>query len=258
VERFLGTNLAIGIVLIGTLLAIVLRWRYDVAVLFRDPQPAWRALAWVAFGSTAALALWGTLADNWRKMVGEALDINEKYVSQRLVPEPVPRDIRAVTVVLLAVSLLTMAPLFARHVGGYLYQISLTISAVALFILFYFLRQRLDTVLATIYTLPPLLSFGMLATIIFVLLDYAANVGLLVVVYLGLLGLVALPVTVVLDLLRQREPAPDASSAAFYAKVHEDLLARRSAAPRHAVGNGAADLRREDSLEEAGERGGLP
>jgi len=191
-------------------------------------------------------------------MIGEALDINEQYVSQRLVREPVPHDIRVVTVVLLVLSLLTMAPLFARHVGGYLYQLSLAIAGLTLFIPLYFLRQRLDTVLASIFTLPPLFSLGMLATLVFVVLDYATNVALLVVVYLGLLGLVALPVTVVLDLLKQRDPAPDASSAAFYAKVHEDLLARRSAAPRHTVGNGAADPRREDSLEEAGERGGLP
>ncbi len=233
---FLGSNLAVGLLLLALLLALVWRQRHNLDVLFTSPQRSWRALAWLGFGSTAALALWGTFADNWRKMIGEALDINERYLSQRLVLEPVARDVRAVTLVLLALSLLTMAPLFARYVGGYGYQLALMILGGTLFFPGFFLRQRLDTVLVStlLFDLPPPLSLGMLATIIFVVLDYAANVALLVITYLGLLGLVALPVTLVLDLLRQREPPPDREPEAYYAELRANLAARRAMTPQGA------------------------
>ena len=233
---FLGSNLAIGLVLLALLLALVWRQRHNLDVPLTSPQRAWRALAWLGFGSTAALALWGTFADNWRKLVGEALDINERYLSQRLVLEPVARDVRAVTLVLLALSLLAMAPLFARYVGGYGYQLALLLLGTVLFIPTFALRQRLDTILVStlLYDLPPPLSLGMLATIIFVVLDYAANVALLVISYLGLLGLVALPVTLVLDLLRQREPPPDRQTEAYYAELRANLAARRAMTPQGA------------------------
>lgn len=231
---FLGSNLAIGLVLLALLLALVWRQRHNLDVPLTSPQRSWRALAWLGFGSTAALALWGTFADNWRKMVGEALDINERYLSQRLVLEPVARDVRAVTLVLLALSLLAMAPLFARYVGGYGYQLALLLLGAVLFIPTFALRQRLDTILVStlLFDLPPPLSLGMLATIIFVVLDYAANVALLVISYLGLLGLVALPVTLVLDLLRQREPPPSRETEAYYAELRANLAARRAMTPQ--------------------------
>jgi hypothetical protein len=234
VTAFLGSNLIIGLVLIALLLALVWRQRHHLDVPFTSPQRSWRALAWLGFAATAALTLWGTFADNWRKMVGEALDINEKYLSQRLVLEPVARDVRAVTLALLALSLLGMAPLFARYIGGYGYQLLLVLAGGTLFFPGFFLRQRLDTVLVStlLFDLPPPLSLGMLSTIIFVVLDYAANVALLVISYLGLLGLVALPVTLVLDLLRQREPPADRQTAAYYAELRANLAARRAMTPQ--------------------------
>ncbi len=125
---FLASNLALGLVLIGALLAVVLQQRRNVADLLRGREPGWRLTARLGFGSTAALALWGTLADNWRKILGEALDQGEQFVSQRLVRDPVAPEVRAVTLALLILSLLTMAPLLARYVGGYLLQIALALT----------------------------------------------------------------------------------------------------------------------------------
>lgn len=235
--QFLASNLAIGIVLIGTLLGLVVLQRHALADIFTARgEPGWRLLARLGAGATVALALWGTLADSWRKLLGEALDVNERFLSQRAVPEPVPRDIRVVTLVLLAASLLALAPLFARHIGGYLLQVAVVIAGFAAFIPLYLLRQRLDTGLAGIVELPPIFSPAMLATILFLLADYAINVALLLTSYLGLLGLVALPVTLVLDLLNRREPRVAAEPSAFYQELHTRVLARRDDAPRREDG----------------------
>ncbi len=229
---FLASNLALGLALIGALLAGVLQQRRNVADLLRGREPGWRLTARLGFGSTAALALWGTLADNWRKMLGEALDQGEQFLSQRLVRDPVAPEVRAVTLALLIFSLLTMAPLLARYVGGYLLQIALALTGFSAFVPLYLLRQRLDTGLAGVFELPPLLSPAMLALIVFLLIDYAVNVATLLATYLALLGLVALPVTLALDLLGRREPPADsAEAAAFYAKVREGVAERRAASP---------------------------
>lgn len=230
IVAFLGSNLAIGLVLIALVGWGSYRLRVALATTLRSAQPGWRLVARVAYGSTAALLLWGTLAANWRKLISEALDINEQFRSERLVQEPIPAAILVVTLVLLAVSLLTMAPLLARYVGGYPLQIALIVAAVTAFIPLFALRQRLDTALATIDVLPSLISLDMAVTALFIAGDYLANVGLLLVCYLGLLGLVAIPVTVVLDLRRDREPPPDPTQTDFFLRVHEAVVARRALA----------------------------
>ncbi len=233
---FLASNLALGIVLTGTLLAIVLRQRHAVADVLRAREPGWRLLARLGFGATVALLLWGTLADSWRKMLGEALDQGERFLSQRFVRDPVAPEVRAVTLALLALSLLTLAPLLARYAGGYLLQLALVITGLAAFVPLYLVRQRLDTGLAGVFELPPLFSLAMLALIGFLLADYAANVATLLATYLALLGPVAIPITLALDLLGRREPPPDsADAAAFYARVHDVLAARRATPPRGAA-----------------------
>lgn len=225
--QFLGSNLALGLVLIGALAALVYRQRGLFMDMLRARQPAWRALAWTACGATAALLLWGTLADNWRKMVGEALDYREQFASQRAVLEPVARDVRAVTIVLLGVAILAAAPLFARYVGGYGLQIATLITGFTAFVPLYLIRQRLDTGLAGIFELPPLFSLAMLATIVFLLTAYLTNVALLLALYLGLLGLVAIPATIALDLLGRRDPPPDPARATFYASLHDQVSRAR-------------------------------
>lgn len=227
---FLGSNLAIGLVLIGLLAWAVIRGRAALTVPLRAAQPGWRLVARVAYVATAALVLWGTLVGNWRKLVSEALDINEQFHSQRLVQDRIPAAVLVVTLALLAVSLLTVAPLLARYVGGYPLQFALIIAAITAFIPVFALRQRLDTALATIDVLPSLVSLDMAVTALFIAGDYLANVALLLVCYLGLLGLVAIPVTVVLDLRRDREPPPDTTQTDFFVRVHEAVVARRAVA----------------------------
>lgn len=231
--EFLGSNLALGLCLSGVLAALAYRQRDFLADTLRARQRGWRALARVAYGSTLALLIWGTLADNWRKTIGELLDYRERFLSQRAVLEPVARDVRAVTIVLLAVSLLTLAPLFARYVGGYGLQIAVLITGFTAFVPLYMIRQRLDTGLAGIFEWPPIFSVAMLATIVFLLTDYAANVALLLATYLGLLGVVTIPATILLDLLGRRDPPPDAGPTSIYGSLHEHVLAQRAAVPRH-------------------------
>ncbi len=229
--QFLASNQLLGFVLLALLAALGWWQRDAVGDIARAPSAAWRGLAWAAFGLTLVLILWFTFADDWRKIFGELLDIGERFPSQRAVLNPVAPAIRRVTLVLIVAALLPTAGLFARYVGGYGLQIVLVILGISAFFPTYLIRQRLDTGLAGILELPSLFSLAMVGTIIFLLLDYSVNIALILTSYLGLVGLVALPITAILDLTGKRDAPMRRTTNVddFYSRLGVVTEARRQA-----------------------------
>ncbi len=232
---FLASNLALGLVLLVTGVAVV-RWqRIALLDMVQVPERGWRIVAWVAFGLTIALVLWGSLADDWRKMFGELLDLRQEYAGQRTVKVPVSGDVRAVTLVLLVAMLVLTGALCARYLGGYGLQLVLLIAGFSSFFPLYLFRQRLDLgLVGIVVNAPSGLSIGTLATLFYLAMDYVANVSLIVMCYIMLVGLFALPVTLVLDLLGRREPPTRAKAADvdFYATIRANVAARQAEADR--------------------------
>ena len=138
---------------------------------------------------------------------------------------------------LLLPALIMAGALFARYVGGYGLQFTIFILGLSAFLPTYLMRQRLDTGVAGVLELPSFFSLEFFATLFYFLVGYATNIALILGSYLGLLGLVAIPVTIVLDLLGRREPParPDATSTAFYAKIRDQVESRRAAEARTAA-----------------------
>lgn len=237
--QFLASNLMLGLVLSATLAAVGWWQRDALLEVVHAPETAWRVVAWVAIGLTVALILWFSLADDWRKVFGELLDVREKYLSQRAVLNPVDPAIRRVSFALLIPALLATGALFARYVGGYGLQFVLVILGLSAFFPLYLIRQRLDTGLAGIFDLPSVFSLAMIATIFYLLLDYGTNIALILTSYLGLLALAAFPVTIVLDLFGKRDaPAYRAGDVAdFYAKIRSGIEERRAASPGQLPGD---------------------
>jgi hypothetical protein len=233
--QFLASNLMLGLMLSATLAALGWWQRNALLDMVRAPESSWRVLAWIVLGLTVALILWFSLADDFRKVFGELLDVREKFPSQRAVQMPVDPTIRRISFALLIPTLLLTGALFARYLGGYGLQFVLVLLGLSAFFPLYLIRQRLDTGLAGILDLPSFFSIAMVATIFYLLLDYAANLALILTTYLGLLGLAAFPVTVILDLLGRREaPASRATDVAdFYAKIRAGIEERRAASPTH-------------------------
>lgn len=238
--QFLASNQILGLMLLA-LLAGFGWWQRDaVRDIARAPSAAWRITAWAACGLTLALILWLTFADDWRKIFGELLDIGERFPSQRAVLVPVEPVIRRVTLALIVAALLPTACLFARYVGGYGLQIVLIILGISSFFPSYLIRQRLDTGLAGILDLPSFFSLEMIGTIIYLLLDYSANIALILTTYLGLLGLVALPITALLDLTGQRDAPVQRTTdvADFYTRLSAGAEERRQAQVGQRRGDG--------------------
>jgi hypothetical protein len=203
--------------------------------MINAPDPAWRIIAWGAIGLTIAVILWGTFADDWRKMFGELLDIREQYSSQRTVKDPVAGEIRAVTLALLVPGLLLGGALFARYLGGYGLQLVLIIVGFSSFFVLYLFRQRLDAgLVGIVVNAPQGLTAGTFASLFYILIDYAANVGLILMSYLTLVSTFAIPVTIVLDLLGRRDPParPSSTDVDFYAQIRANVAERQAEADR--------------------------
>jgi len=230
--QFLASDQMLGLALCAVLLALGRARRGLLGDLIGAPERGWRIVAWAAFLCTLAVVLWFTFADDWRKVFGELLDVREQYLSQRAVPIPVDPALRRVSFVLLVPALLCGGALFARYLGGYGLQAILVILGISAFFPLYLIRQRLDTGLAGILELPSLFSLAGVAIVFYLLLDYAANIALILTSYLGLLGLAALPVTLVLDLRGQRESTarPSEGASDFYAQIGAGVRERRAAA----------------------------
>lgn len=232
---FLASNLALGIVT-GLTVAAIGWWQRDSLLeLVRAPEPAWRAVAWGAIIFTIAVIIWCTVADDWRKMFGELLDLREQYSSQRTVKDPVAGEIRAVTLALLVPMFLLSGAIFARYIGGYGLQFVLLIIGFSSFFIFYLFRQRLDAgLVGIVLNAPTGLSAATLASLFYILIDYAANVGLILMTYITLLGIFAFPVTIVLDLLGRRDPParPSTADNDFYAQIRANVAARNAESER--------------------------
>jgi len=229
--QFLASNQMLGFVLIALLVGLGWWQRDLLGDIAQAPSRSWRILAWAALGLTCALVLWFTFADDWRKIFGELLDIGEKFPSQRAVIDPVDPAIRRVSLIVLVATLLLTGAIFARYVGGYGLQIVLIILGISSFFPCYLIRQRLDTGLAGILELPSLFSVAMLGTIFYLLLGYSANIALILTAYIGLLGIAALPITAILDLLGRREAPvrPTDEVNDFYTRLSAGVEERRNA-----------------------------
>jgi hypothetical protein len=233
--EFLAGNVALGLMLCLTTAALGWWQRDPLREMINAPDPAWRIIAWGAIGLTIAVILWGTFADDWRKMFGELLDIREQYSSQRTVKDPVAGEIRAVTLALLVPGLLLGGALFARYLGGYGLQLVLIIVGFSSFFVLYLFRQRLDAgLVGIVVNAPQGLTAGTFASLFYILIDYAANVGLILMSYLTLVSTFAIPVTIVLDLLGRRDPParPSSTDVDFYAKIRANVAERQAEADR--------------------------
>ncbi len=224
VDGALASNDALGLVLAGTLGVAGWRNRYFLRELATDQGRFWRAISVLSAGSLAAFVGWATFLDNWRQLTGVPFRAIQHFPSKRVEFRPPSSDVRHVTYVLLALSLVLMACMFARHVGGYGTQLALLFPGLTCWLPLFVVRLRLGISLA-LGTGDDSVA-GIAGFAAFLLVSWLFDIALIITSYLTLLVLTALPVTLVLDVLRLRRPRVTGEADAFFGAVGE--RARRS------------------------------
>jgi hypothetical protein len=228
VESILNCNAALGCALLVVAVLIGRANRSFLRDVARDPEALWRLIARFALVAMVALLAWGSLFDNWRQLVGAPFRMAQRFPSQRVEYDPPSHGIRTVTVVLLAVALVLVACLVARHVAGYLLQVIIAFGALVLWVPLFGIRQRLNVNLAFGFDGSWTSPLDVLGYLLFVVLAWLFEITLMVLLFGIALAVVALPITLVLDLLRLRRPRPTNEAAAFFGS-----LSQRASTSRH-------------------------
>lgn len=224
--RFATGNIGLGVAMLLALGVTAWTNRAYVRDVLADDEPLWRVIARFAVLVSLALLVWGTLFDNWLQLIAEPYRLSRQWASERVVFDPVPEPVRWITVGLLALSLLGMACLVARHVGGYGIQLGLLTVATVLWSPLFVLRQRADVIVGFGQENATGDAASTVGFSLFVVLKWTLGLASLLTSYLFALMLIAPVVTLVLDLLRLRAPRVTAEAQPFFAALGQHASQR--------------------------------
>jgi hypothetical protein len=216
IETFLARDETLGLILLALLVMLWARNRSFVREISEDASRGWRIVARMATGMAIITILWISFLDNWRQLTAIPFQASRQWQYQRVQIDPPSAEIRAITFILLAATLVLVSALMARHIGGYFLQFALLMGALAGWLPFFVIRQRFTLDLAMGFTGSWTSPTDVAAYLGFVVLSWGFDLGLILISFVALLGAVALPTTLVLDLLRLRRPKITQESRPFF------------------------------------------
>lgn len=213
---WIASNQVLGLVLAAVLFALWRRNRSFARELTDDPDHAWRLVPRLAAVCVALLIGWVSLLDNWRQLTAIPFRATRQFPSERILIDPPSDAVRAATFALLVVTLILAASLIARHIGGYVLQALLAAGTMVAWLPLFVIQQRFNINLAMgfdgSWTSPAdIAAYGA-----FVILAWALDLGLIAVSFAFLASLTAIPVTLLLDLLRIRRPRITTEAQPFF------------------------------------------
>ncbi|MGH2561569.1 MAG: hypothetical protein ACRDJH_21085 [Thermomicrobiales bacterium] len=221
IERLLASNAALGVVLTGLLLVLGRANRVFLRDVARDPDRMWRLIPRLALATATVFIAWTSSLDNWRQLVGIPYRMTQRFPSQRIEYDPPSDQVRTVSLILLAISLVFVACLVARHVGGYGTQTVLFLAGIVFWLPLFIFRQRFNINLGLGFDGEITSPLDVIGYVLWVLGAWLIEIAIILSTYVVLLALVALPVTLLLDLTRLRQPKTTQEATAFFASFHE-------------------------------------
>lgn len=215
-DELLARNDTLGLVLLLVLALVVRRNRSFIRELVQHDDRGWRRLARFAASAVVAFVVWTSVLDNWRQLTAVPWRAAQIYPSKRVLLDPPSGEVRFVTGMLLATAVILTACLIGRHVGGYVLQVILALGALILWLPLFIIRQRFSFNLALGIDGSWSSPADVAAYLSFVALSWGFDIGLIAVSFAFLAALTAIPVTLVLDLLRLRRPRVTAEAQPFF------------------------------------------
>jgi hypothetical protein len=144
---FLSGNLPISLIILGFVGAWAYRSRSSIRLAVRDERAFWAVVAKVGIFSTVLLFLWVTALDNWRQLLGYVVITGREYAADPFERAATPETLRMVTIALFVVSIVSLAMLYARHMGSYVFLVLAAIFAPIVMFTFNEIRISADAFL---------------------------------------------------------------------------------------------------------------
>jgi hypothetical protein len=198
---FLAGNLPISLIILGLVGAWAYRSRSSIRLAVDDRRPFWALIGKVAIGSTALFFLWVTFLDNWRQLLGYIVITGRRYATDPFESGATPELIRAVSIALLIVSVVSLALLYARHMGAYVFLIVTIVFAPVFMFTFNEIRISADAFLRLSEVAlqdPQLVDAGFI--VFWSMGMFVIIAGVVLATYLTLFALVALPARIIYGL----------------------------------------------------------
>lgn len=120
---FLAGNFPISLLILTAVGIWGYRNRSSISLAMNDPQRHWAAITRLAVYSTALFFVWVTVLDNWRQLLGYMVITGRRYASDPFEASATPEMLRYVSLALLIVSVVSVAIVYARHFGSYVFLI---------------------------------------------------------------------------------------------------------------------------------------
>jgi hypothetical protein len=140
-------------ILLAVVLSLLLIGRYNASTVRRmwnDRDALSRVLSRVAISALFVFSIWVTVFDNWRQLLGrlvKVMDAKDAWRSDPFLYGPPPDAVRALSWILLGVTVLGGAFLFARYArGGYFIPVILWPVALTMFFALNEFRMRFELI----------------------------------------------------------------------------------------------------------------
>ncbi len=209
---------SIGIVLLLLCVLAVYANRGFFREVWNDPSRFWRVMARSAAALGVSTLIWVALLDDWLQLVAEPYRLSMPWDYQRVVLDPIDSTIRTISIVLIGAMLLTMACLFARHVGGYLLQAGTLVLATLVWMPIFIMNQRLNAMIVqgaeASETLPEVLGLSA-----FWVIRMGLGALTIMATLMTVMMLMALVATLLLDLLGLRQQRITHEADGFFSEL---------------------------------------
>ena len=143
---FLVSDYPILLTIVAGLWFLGSRNRSVVSWMWNDRAPAARVISRAAISALFAFALWATVFDNWRQLLGYLVDAKNRWRSDPFLYAPPADAVRLVTWLLLGAAALGGAYLYARYARGYLIPVVVWPLALVTFYALNAFRMRFELV----------------------------------------------------------------------------------------------------------------
>jgi hypothetical protein len=194
---FLAGNFPISLIILAAVGGWAYRNRSSISLAMNDPERHWAIIGKVAVYSTVLFIAWVTLLDNWRQLLGYMVITGRRFATDPFELAATPDLLRYVSLALLAVSIVSLALLYARHLGSYAFLIVCLTFAPLFAFTFNEIRISADAFLRlSEFALenPSLLDAG--SILFWAMGMFVITAAVVMTAYLTVLALVALPLRI--------------------------------------------------------------
>lgn len=209
---------SVGVAMALTVILFVILNRSFCRDIWRDPSRFWRIVARFTAGAVGAALIWVGLFDDWLQLVTEPYRLSQRWESKREIYHQIDPTIRTISVILLALALVGIAMLFARHVGGYGLQLVTGMIGVLLWIPLFIMNGHVNSLFLqgseSANSLPEAAGLGAFWLLVLVL-----TIATVLATLTPITMAIALVVTFLLDLFHMRQPPITQEADGFFAEL---------------------------------------